>query len=228
MGISRDLIVSEFGKEDCDCKICSQLVEDPIVLKCGHFYCKKCIDKKIKEAEKLEKNRVYNNYNQTAIGRYLSPFAGSIYANVTPRVKCPECEREFNPSEDMNSPNLFMRNVMSKIQLKCSLPGCVQIVTYDNFTTHIAQCAFNPDMVVTCKYCNQLYKKRKEQEHVFHCSRLMKETVYGHFAKHSPISKDWEHNIPYVTYVITLISENQARQHNLKIYRSPITDSTNI
>ena len=72
MGIARELIVSEFGKEGCACTICTHLVEDAIVLKCEHFYSKTCIDKKIEEARESEKN-----------------------------VECPECEQEFNPSVDM-------------------------------------------------------------------------------------------------------------------------------
>ena len=114
MGIDKELIVSEFGKEECACSICNQLVEDPILLKCEHFYCKKCIVKKNKEAEKSEK-----------------------------AVECPECDQEFNPSEDMKPPTVFMRKEMSKIKLKCPLFGCAQIVTYDKFTTHIVKCSFN-------------------------------------------------------------------------------------
>ena len=50
MGIARELVVSDFGKLPfCRCKICTQLVEDPVVLKCDHYYCKKCIQKKIQE-----------------------------------------------------------------------------------------------------------------------------------------------------------------------------------
>ena len=123
MGIDRELIASEFGKENCACNICTQLVEDAVVLKCGHFYCKKCIGEKIMEAEQSEK-----------------------------KVECPECDHEFNPSEDMKPPIPFMRNALSFIKLKCSLSGCAQIVTYDNFTTHIAGCSFYPDMEVECKH----------------------------------------------------------------------------
>ena len=184
MGIARELIVSTFGKEDCACNICTQLVENLIVLKCEHFYCKTCIDKKIKEAQESDK-----------------------------KVECPECKQKFNPSADMKPPNLFMRNAMSKIKLKCSLSGCAQIVTYDNFRTHIAECSFNPDMEVKCKQCNKLYKKRKEQGHTLSCIPLMKQMVNGHFANHSPISQDWEHNSHYLTVMLFLcrISENEVK-----------------
>ena len=118
MGIDRELVVSEFGKDNsCACNICTQLVEDPVVLKCDHFYCKKCIEKKIKEAEKSAK-----------------------------KMECPKCEHEFNPSEDMKPPTPFMRDALSLIKLKCSLFGCAQIVMYDNFAAHIAECSFNRNM----------------------------------------------------------------------------------
>jgi len=184
MGIDKELIVSEVGKENCDCNICSQLVEDPIILKCEHFYCKQCIVEKNKEAENLEK-----------------------------KVECPECQQEFNPSEDMKPPTIFMRNVLSLINLKCSLCGCAQIAKYDNFAAHIAECAFNPDMEVECKHCNQLYKGREEKEHIVSCDPFMKQTVDDHFENHSPIAKDWEHSINYVSLVFFLgrLSENEPR-----------------
>jgi len=169
MGIDRELIVSEFGKEDCACNICTQLVEDPIVLKCEHFFCKKCIDKKNKDAAAGKRTRAEKS-----------------------KAECPECKRVFNPTEDMNPPSIFMRNAMSKIKLKCSLFGCTHVVKYDNFTAHIAECSFNPDMEVKCNHCRQLYKKQKEKEHVVRCTPMMEKTVYDHFDNHSPISKDWK------------------------------------
>ena len=95
----------------------------------------------------------------------------------------------------MQPPSIFMRNVLSVIQLKCPLPGCAQIVTYDNFDKHISEWSFNTEMDVKCQKCNQLYKKREEQEHFLSCNPVMKEIVCDHFANHSPITKDWEHNI---------------------------------
>jgi len=93
----------------------------------------------------------------------------------------------------MKQPTIFMRNALSNIKLKCSLSGCAQVVTYDNFTTHIAQCSFNPDIEVECNHCNQLYKKRGEHQHIVGCTLFMKQTLRDHLENHSPISKDWEH-----------------------------------
>ena len=87
--------------------------------------------------------------------------------------------------------------LLSVIQLKCSLSGCTQTVTYDNFKAHISECSFNPDMEVKCNLCNKLYQKRKEEEHFLSCNSVMKQMVYDHFANHSPITKDWEHSINY-------------------------------
>jgi len=112
------------------------------------------------------------------------------------KVECPECEQEFNPTEDMKPPNLFMRNALSVIKLKCSLSGCAKIFKYDNFITHVAQCSINT-MEVKCKHCKQLYKKREEEEHIFGCIVMRKQTVYGHFLNDSYLIKDWEHNIHY-------------------------------
>ena len=101
-----------------------------IVLKCDHYFCKKCIEKKIEEAEKAN---------------------GLIAIR---KVECPNCNIEINPSEDMKAPHLFMRNQMSLIKLKCALPGCTEIIPYDIFQAHIAECTFNPDKKVKCKHCN--------------------------------------------------------------------------
>jgi len=173
MGIDRELI-SEFGKEIGVCKICTQLVEDPVVLKCDHFYCKKCIEKKIKEVD--------------------FPLPGEKSAK---KMECPECEQEFNPNEDMKPPDLFMRQALSSIKLKCLLSGCAQIVTYDSFAAHIAECSFNPDVT--------LYKKRDEEDHITDCLPSMTQTVYDHFENQSPISKDWEHSIISTVSIISPI-----------------------
>ena len=67
MGIDRELIVSEFGKEHCACNICTQLVEDAIVLKCEHFYCKNASTRKLRKRKRQRKKWNVPNANSSLI-----------------------------------------------------------------------------------------------------------------------------------------------------------------
>ena len=115
----------------------------------------------------------------------------------------------FNPRDDMQPPTIFMRNALSKIKLHCALQGCAKIVTYNNLTTHIAECSFNSDTEATCKYYNQLYKKCDETEHILSCTQWTEQMVFDCLRNHSPISKDREHRLRKLT------DKNTTKRGNL-------------
>jgi len=43
MGFDIDLIVGELGRVNCSCSVCTDLLQDPVTLNCGHSFCRQCI-----------------------------------------------------------------------------------------------------------------------------------------------------------------------------------------
>ena len=130
MGISTDQIIGNFQDREfdsrsyCLCSICSDLLEDAVVLrKCEHIFCRSCI-------------------------------AGWVLAkNNKKTVPCPECRTNFSPTNDMKAPPLIIRKMIGDIMLRCNFSTCGTIVGYNDLSVHKLNCLFNPDVKVSCLYC---------------------------------------------------------------------------
>ena len=152
MGIDIDLIASlELGKENCTCAICHDLLQDAVMLKCEHSFCRECIDQLIYTSEKLQKKT----------------------------EQCPECRADFDTLNDVKTPFLFMRKQFSLIQLKCQFhtEGCTEIVGYDMFVSHVNECEYDPDYEVECDYCCEKYKLIETDDHNNDCIDYLRNEV---------------------------------------------------
>ena len=143
------------------------------MLKCEHTFCRECIDKLIYTPQKVLK--------QTE--------------------KCPECRGDFNTTNDVKTPFLFMRKQFSLIKLRCKFHanGCKKIIGYDKFVSHINQCWFDPDYEAKCEWCHEKYEWRKNgvHEHRNDCNTYLRDRVKE---LSSPIIK----HRGYVMYLIYL------------------------
>ena len=153
MGINKNLIVGEIGKESCDCSICSNLLDDAVMLKCEHYFCRICITEMMEDDE--------------AEGRHVIIYGGDEENPVFDGLECPDCDGTvLCYPKDITQPGRFVQNIMSLIKLKCPLAGCDMVLEYNMFHTHITECIFNPHMEVKCKHCNDTYKKVEEVDHI--------------------------------------------------------------
>ena len=179
MGISRELVIMKSDDIDdlfddvgtvlksvverCICSICNELVEDPILLTCEHFYCRSCIYLKITEDDPESSEKT---------------------------VKCPDCKVEFNPSTDVKPPSLFMRNVLAAIRVRCSLDGCEVTMPYNSLREHVNECLLNPDLETECTFCHVVYRKADEINHIDGCEKFLKSLNIPHSKNPSPFFKD--------------------------------------
>ena len=172
MGIDTDLIVSvELGKENSSCSICTDLIENAAVLKCGHSFCAKCL-RGLYEIPRKKKNKN---------GKF------SEYFEIKNSARCPDCRCKFNPSTAIDTPGLFMRNQLALTKLKCQFHprGCGKVVEYNLFGTHTKGFSFNPDFMVTCEHCEVEHKKTHTRQHNIDCISFL-QYIYTK----SPILKD--------------------------------------
>uniref|UniRef100_A0A672HXT2 RING-type domain-containing protein n=1 Tax=Salarias fasciatus TaxID=181472 RepID=A0A672HXT2_SALFA len=79
---------------ELSCPICLQLYSDPVVLPCGHNYCRACICR--------------------------STDATAANSNVRPR--CPECRREYQGVESLQR-NFKLRGIIQSYQAAASQLG---------------------------------------------------------------------------------------------------------
>ena len=111
MGISIDNVIDKKLTHHLICSICTELVEDALILKtCDHMFCRLCI---------CEWKR-----GQSSVGN--SP-------------TCPECRQAFLDT-DLVKPCRIILNMMGEINLTCPNDGCDKIINYNDFSLHSSQC----------------------------------------------------------------------------------------
>ena len=111
MGISLDNVIDKKLTHHLICSICTELVEDALILKtCDHMFCRECV---------CEWKR-----GQSIVGN--SP-------------TCPECRQAFLDN-DLVKPSRIILNMMGEINLTCPNEGCEKIINYNDFSLHLSQC----------------------------------------------------------------------------------------
>lgn len=111
MGIALENVVNGTNMEHFVCSICTNLLDDAVVLKsCEHMYCRECI-------------------NQWAKSEKPTTGASS----------CPECRQTFTQA-DLVKPMRVVQALLSQVELNCSNNGCLELILYDNFRKHVKTC----------------------------------------------------------------------------------------
>ena len=110
MGINVDNVIDKTGIVHIICSICTEVVEDPIILQtCEHMFCRVCIAKWISETE------------------------------IIATTNCPECRTNFSVN-DVGKPSRILLNLIAEVRLRCVNPGCEEIIKYGDYITHGLQC----------------------------------------------------------------------------------------
>ena len=63
--------------------------------------------------------------------------------------------------------------MLSEIKLKCTFEHCAEIIAYDQYDRHKANCICNPDGIITCVYCKQQYLRKDKESHNKDCIKYV-------------------------------------------------------
>ena len=99
---------------------------------------------------------------------------GTLTSNE--EFRCPECRCEFTEN-DIKEPYRLLRNILSKIELKCGFGTCGYKYGYDEYENHKARCPGNTAAKSLCVYCMKKYFIVDESSHKAICVKFMNKKI---------------------------------------------------
>ena len=90
-------------------------------------------------------------------------------------LSCPLCRHDIKDTSDIVPTHRFLRNTLSKIQLKCS-HGCGKIFSHENYREHIRSCDDNPENFIECA-CKSKFPKYEFLAHKDSCMAYLQKKL---------------------------------------------------
>jgi len=114
------------------CKICSDVMEDPVGLRCRHYFCVGCVRNLLYDAMLLDD--------------------GDLHAD------CVECQEPFMFTDVFEPPKWLSALYRKELKKKCPFwPQCQKEIAFDSYVDiHSASCEFNPINRYNCDKCKFL------------------------------------------------------------------------
>ncbi|XP_022804795.1 TNF receptor-associated factor 4-like [Stylophora pistillata] len=157
--------------EDLQCPICHLPLKEPVLTRCGHRYCKECLDEHIRRSPLRPKE----SYNFT----------------------CPTDWQHLNAKEDVFPDKATERKILS-LAIKCPSDGCKWTGELRNKEVHLGNCPFHrlpcnnskcqervqrrhikqheneecPWRILNCSYCSDPYPECEMQDHIKECKKF--------------------------------------------------------
>ncbi len=208
--LDTDSLVSNVVKIEADDSICGSCsrfnIEPYSYSECGHTVCKQC------KSSILSHNFICYECNHVTsilydkIDYHLKLGGRTLFTSEHKYVICTHCTshivvREANLLKkcivcDVKNENMYfnrpLRNLLLKQTVKCnSSEECRDIISLENYFTHIKKCDFNK---VVCELCNKKYILRDKELHVNRdctvvCDKCQNPVLCKDSAKHINICK---------------------------------------
>ena len=170
MGHPTDIFLEPLSKS-CVCAICHDVLKDASSFKCGHTYCKECIDDLLKKRESSD----------------------SDDSDTNDEVVCPNCRQPVCSS----SPNYTLRDVLDSMQVRCPSSEDINKRKRDEEDTEITGCCWRgmlkdlPEHESICKHkviecpldeCNFKCQRKDMDMHML-CHDMIKTTLESQYNK---------------------------------------------
>lgn len=132
----------------CVCSICHDLLANAVTLKtCDHNFCRYCID------EWVASRRTPEN------------------------IPCPDCREIFSSTRDIETPRRLLRNILADTIIKCSFENCEEVLSYNNYFSHIEKCDYNLNAQICCAFCSEKIIRCKIDEHNAECVQFLNHKI---------------------------------------------------
>ena len=148
--------------DDFYCPLCKGLLNDPVIDKCSHTFCKKCFEK------------FYNLYHLCPITKSKLEDGNLtqvplITKSVGKRIiKCKNIIKGCNWIGKISDFKNHLENECLKSLIKCPFEGCNNIIMRENLNTHKNQCEYRN---VECLDCHKNFPFKILSEHSNICPK---------------------------------------------------------
>jgi hypothetical protein len=126
-----------------NCSVCFEVFTDPLILKCGHTFCKKCTDSLIRCAKENAQQQ---------------------YHYGTPTIACPECRAEMPADGKYLVKNFRLADIINHFNL--SLETDPKDVGATVWVANPPSPPSRASIEILCNSCNEMY----DPKHIFCCS----------------------------------------------------------
>ncbi|XP_022805210.1 TNF receptor-associated factor 4-like [Stylophora pistillata] len=163
--------VDEFVTEverDLECSICHFPLKDPVLTRCGHRFCKECLEENFRWQEADEKpftcpedrgtlDRKQDVFPDKATERKILSFA----------IKCPSDGCEW--TGELRNKETHLNNCLFKV-IPCTNENCLEEVQRQQHKQHVtATCQWR---ILKCSYCSEPHPECQMQDHIRRCLKL--------------------------------------------------------
>jgi hypothetical protein len=170
-------IIDDF-KDDFICSICHELVVDPKMTECEHYFCCKCIytwkkkcDDKILTCPLCRKNII----KMKKPGRFFSEMLNNL------KIECNLCNEPLTYSNKKSH-----KDICPKVLIECG--HCDIMLERDTFdSVHKLACEYCDKIVMQCKYDKHIKKCDKM---IIKCTYCESEDMRSEMLKHEEICPD--------------------------------------
>ena len=148
--------------DDFYCPLCKGLLNDPVIDKCSHTFCKKCFEK------------FYNLYHLCPITKTKLDDGNLtqvplITKSVGKRIiKCKNINKGCNWIGKISDLKVHLENECLKSLIKCPFEGCNDITMRENLDKHKNQCEYR---TVECLDCHKNFAYKLLNEHSKICPK---------------------------------------------------------
>ena len=147
MEIDPELLIEKASSdiEEYFCPLCKGVLNDPVIDKCSHTFCKKCFEK------------FYNKYHKCPISKEL--LEDGNYTSVSlisksigkRQIKCKNVNKGCEWIGKISEMNNHLLNDCQKSLVKCTFKGCNLEVLRENLNEHKNKCEYRSMECIDCK-----------------------------------------------------------------------------
>ncbi|XP_068669883.1 TNF receptor-associated factor 4-like [Montipora foliosa] len=208
-------------EEDLKCVICQFPLRDPILTKCGHRFCNKCLDTYFTRLER-EGQRLQCPVDRGNLSRDKAdvfPDKATERKILSFAVKCPSEGCQW--TGELRSKSNHLESCPLKL-ISCTNQNCHEIMVRRDVQEHVNfTCRWR---IVQCSYCHMAHPACKEKDHQAECGRypvkcpqlcngaaVPREEIEDHIKKECPLTMI---SCPYAEMgCTTKIQRREAQVH---------------
>ncbi|CAH3026912.1 unnamed protein product, partial [Porites evermanni] len=155
-------------EDDLQCTICHLPLKDPMLTKCGHRCCKKCLDEHFKRLE-VNNESLYCPVDRNTLIRDKDVFGDKATERkiLSLVIKCPS--EGCSWMGELRNKEIHLASCNFKL-ISCSNENCEMKVSRKDLEEHATKkCQWR---TVDCDHCHELYPECQMELHIKNCKKF--------------------------------------------------------